>query len=323
MVDHGERSRLATMTVAVCVVTLRRPQELLRLLAALVDLRRPPGVALSFVIVDNDPAGSAKSVVAGMRARLPGNCIYALEPKPGVSQARNRALAVARPARWLAFVDDDETPAPNWLENLLREAATRRAVAVSGPVRPLFAGPVPGWLSATFELCYVRCRPGRPASELQTSNLLLDLRYLDAEGLDFDEGLGTHGGEDTDLCRAILARGGTIAWCEDAVVFEHVTQQRARLWWLLRRWARLGGTEVVLAGKRLPPPIARLSGLGKGGLRVLAGGAWLIATLPRLAAGDAEPAVRRLYTIARGVGMILAACGYIRRDYGAGGLASG
>jgi succinoglycan biosynthesis protein ExoM len=303
--------------VAVCVVTCRRPEGLARLLDALARLEVPGEAKVRFVVVDNDPSTeTARAVVEGWRHRLPGPLIYAREPRPGVSQARNAALGLAAPAPLVAFIDDDETPEPDWLGRLLACRRRTGAVAISGPVRPRFDAGVPTWLAATFGLCYVRPKPGRPVGELQSNNLLLDRCYLEREGLAFDDRLGGQGGEDTQLGNAIKARGGRLGWCDDAVVHEHITAERARLAWLLRRWMRLGGTEIVLAGMAKPAARARLQGLVRGGTRVLAGSAWLLGTLPQLVAGNAEPAVRRLYTVMRGVGMILAACGYIRHDYG-------
>jgi GT2 family glycosyltransferase len=303
--------------IAVCVVTCRRPDGLARLLAALARLEVPIGATVRFVVVDNDPrAAVAREVVEAWRHRLPGALTYAGEPRPGVSQARNAALRLAAPAPLVAFIDDDETSEPDWLARLLACWRQTGAVAISGPVRPRFDTGVPEWLAATFGLCYVRPKPGRPMDELQSNNLLLDRSYLERAGLAFDERLGGQGGEDTQLGNAIKARGGRLGWCEDAVVHEHIAAERARLLWLLGRWMRTGGTEIVLAGMAMPRARARLQGLLRGGTRVLAGSAWLLGALPRLAAGDAEPAVRRLYTVMRGVGMILAACGYIRHDYG-------
>jgi succinoglycan biosynthesis protein ExoM len=303
--------------IAVCIVTCRRPDGLARLLAALARLKVPDGAKVRFVVVDNDPlAVATREVVEAWRHRLPGLLTYAGEPRPGVSQARNAALRLAAPTPLVAFIDDDETPEPDWLAHLLACWQRTGAVAISGPVRPRFDASVPAWLAATFGLCYVRPKPGRPVDELQSNNLLLDRCYLEREGLAFDDRLGGQGGEDTQLGNAIRARGGQIGWCEDAIVHEHIATERARLLWLLGRWMRTGGTEIVLAGMAMPAARARLQGLLRGGTRVLAGSVWLVGTLPRLVAGDAEPAVRRLYTVMRGVGMILAACGYIRHDYG-------
>ena len=42
---------------------------------------------------------------------------YVLEPRPGLSHARNRGMSVAS-APLVAFIDDDAIPATDWLERL-------------------------------------------------------------------------------------------------------------------------------------------------------------------------------------------------------------
>ena len=65
---------------------------------------------------------------------------YVHEPRPGISHARNRGVAEAK-GDFVAFIDDDELPAPNWLESLLLTQRTYRADVVLGPVRPVFDRP--------------------------------------------------------------------------------------------------------------------------------------------------------------------------------------
>src|SRR5882724_13388305 len=74
------------VTVAVC--TRDRPEDLARCLDALAALRYP---GLELLVVDNAPATrDAHGVVAAR----PG-VRYAVEPRPGLGWARNRALAEA------------------------------------------------------------------------------------------------------------------------------------------------------------------------------------------------------------------------------------
>lgn len=308
----GPAGEAGRREIAVCIVTRRRPTQLRRLLEALRDLEAPPGIGCRFVVVDNDVEGSAAAVVEAARAGLPGPVLYVIEPHAGVSQARNTALRFARPAAFAAFIDDDETPSPGWLRHLHGHLVATGAAAACGPVRPVFERPVPAWLEATFELCYIRPKAGLQPSELHSCNLILDLRFLARAGLAFDPALGGQGGEDTSLGQAILAAGGTLAWADSAVVHEAIPAERARLSWLWRRWMRYGGTEAALAAKSR----AAWRSLAAGGARIVLGGLGLIAALPLLALGRAEPAVRRLYTVARGIGMLMAVCGHVRHDYG-------
>jgi hypothetical protein len=67
MGDQVPRDRV---TVAVCVITYRRPVGLARLLEAFAKLEIDDTIAPTIVVVDNDPEGSARPAVDC--AALPG-----------------------------------------------------------------------------------------------------------------------------------------------------------------------------------------------------------------------------------------------------------
>src|SRR5919206_4964652 len=117
-------SRRPMPRVVICVCTCARPRLLAHLLATLERLE-PGGLdlaELALVVVDNRPDGTARAVCEAARPRLPFRLAYAEEPEPGISFARNRALAeaMAMGAELVAFVDDDDEPRPDWLRHLLR-----------------------------------------------------------------------------------------------------------------------------------------------------------------------------------------------------------
>jgi glycosyltransferase involved in cell wall biosynthesis len=99
-------------TVVIC--TRDRADSLRRTLRSVLDLRYP---AFEVVVVDNSPKTSAtKDVIAELgdeRLR------YVLEPRPGLSCARNRGLAEAT-GEIVAFTDDDVIADAGWLAALVR-----------------------------------------------------------------------------------------------------------------------------------------------------------------------------------------------------------
>ena len=100
------------ITAVVC--TRDRPTELRRCLAGLLELSEPD---LEILIIDNAPRDNASKLafqdVVGDSSRFH----YVLEPKPGLSRARNRALEVAR-GDVVAFTDDDVRVDPHWISGL-------------------------------------------------------------------------------------------------------------------------------------------------------------------------------------------------------------
>jgi GT2 family glycosyltransferase len=72
-----------------------------------------------------------------------------VEPQPGLSRARNRALAWAADGDVLAFVDDDAVVDPGWHAALRRrwDDAPPTVACVGGPIRPRFDTEPPPWIS--------------------------------------------------------------------------------------------------------------------------------------------------------------------------------
>lgn len=247
--------------VVVAAATYRRPEALAALLPALQEQVRAasavlgPTCALELLVVDNDPAASARAAVeaAARGAEVPLR--YAHEPRPGIGHARNRLLSEAAGADVLVLLDDDELPRPGWLTGLLTTAARHGAAAVAGPVHPVFPAGEDPWIAAGGAARREE-RPGLATGTVlrraATNNLLLDLRFLARHGLRFDPALGLTGGEDSLLTGRITAAGGRIVWCAEAGVEETVTPQRnTRAFHLARRRAQ-SATHVLVDGLLAP-----------------------------------------------------------------------
>ncbi|HEY8310079.1 MAG TPA: glycosyltransferase family 2 protein, partial [Gemmatimonadaceae bacterium] len=136
--------------LAICIATHKRPVGLERLITALQALtfERRIEPAIEIVVVDNDPACSAKEQCATLARSSRWPLIYVSEPRRGISFARNAALRTAqsRKAQYIAFIDDDEAPTPPWLDELLAGMEEYAAGVVAGPVLPMFEGPVAPWM---------------------------------------------------------------------------------------------------------------------------------------------------------------------------------
>jgi glycosyltransferase involved in cell wall biosynthesis len=113
-------------TVAIC--TRERPEDLDRALAA---VRAQVGPSFDVLVVDNAPSTDrTRRVVQRHR-----NVRYAVEPRPGLNCARNRALDEAS-GDIVAFTDDDATPEPGWLAALMRNFGDPRVFCVTGLTLP-------------------------------------------------------------------------------------------------------------------------------------------------------------------------------------------
>lgn len=308
--------------VTVAVATFRRPADLAALLPLLAAEaagaeRARPDVKTGIVVVDNDPAGSAADVVAAHPAVR-----YVAEPTPGIAAARNRALAAADDADLLAFIDDDERPEPGWLARLLDTWADTGAAAVAGAVRTELPADADPWIveGEFFTRQHRASLPtGTPLPSAATNNLLLDLAPVRRAGLRFDPAFGISGGEDELFTRRLVAAGGTIAWCAEAVVHEEVRPDRLNRRFLLLRAFSYGSLdariEQHLAGSLPARTAARVRCVGMGLPRIGYGAVrWAYGRVTRSRWHDAYGS----QLLMRGLGLLAGSLGLTFSRYGRG-----
>jgi succinoglycan biosynthesis protein ExoM len=226
----------APKTVDVCIATFRRPLILAALLESL-RAQNLDGIAMRIVVVDNDREQSAQQVVEQFRADSGLPVVYAVEPQQNIALARNRALQLVE-ADYFAFVDDDETVSPGWLQALLDSVVRYDADLVFGPVLSTLPADAPSWARNCFH------RPRRPTGSLLQyggAGNMLARRAVVGQAR-FDPTFGLTGGEDTEFFYRLYCAGARLVWCDEAVASEPVSATRLTPTWLRRREFRSGQT---------------------------------------------------------------------------------
>ena len=301
------------MKVDIAIASYRRPKGLYRLLGGVQRLRFPEAAPdLRVVVVDNDPEGSARTVCEDARGWLDLPLVYSIEKRRGIPQARNAAIAAAQGrAELVAFIDDDEVPAPHWLAELIRVQAESGADAVAGPCEPLFEEPVPRWIERGRFFERPRHATGARVDYAFTHNVLVRTRSLAALGALFDERMALLGGSDGELFRRLAAQGHRIVWADEAIVFEWVPRSRANARWILERAFRVGSSSTFVDRHRLASPVSPA--------RLLAHGGWCLAKgatlLPVGALRGRAGAMQALRLAAFGAGRIGGLAGIHREEY--------
>lgn len=236
IVDSVEKDR-----ISVCICTFKRPKLLSRLLNSLAGQVRDPGFYFEVVVVDNDKDGSAEETVRNFRLRTEVKTIYDSEPEQNISLARNRAIRNAR-GNLIAFIDDDENPANDWLIQLYQHLNRYKADGVLGPVLPEFPPSAPGWLRQGDFFDRRRLATGSIISlrDTRTGNVLFRRTLFRDGELWFDPAYGRTGGEDGDFFRRQSRLGRVFVWCDKAVVHETVLPGRWRLSFHLKKSLRIG-----------------------------------------------------------------------------------
>ena len=271
----------APSTVVIGLCTFRRA-SVAETMASLGRLAPRPDARI--VVADNDEAPSARGRVEAAAAGHPLPVTYLHAPARNISVARNAVLDAARAsgARFLAWIDDDETAEPGWLAALLARQPETGAAAVLGPVHAVYGEGAPGWMrSGRVHDTLPVSGAGGQVLYGYTSNALMDLAHPALAGLWFDPARGRTGGEDTAFFQAVTAAGGEIAFAAGAVVAETVPPDRAALGWLLRRRFRIGQTHASLfAPKAGPARRVAAAGLSAAKVAACLGAATLRAADP-------------------------------------------
>jgi succinoglycan biosynthesis protein ExoM len=310
--DGGTRT-----SVTLAALTFRRPDDLTDLLPALVAQAEaaPGSYEVGVVIVDNDPAASARAAVTTFAETSAVPVRYAHEAVANIAAARNRALEVAG-TRLLLFLDDDERPSPDWLRLMLQTYERERPAAVVGPVVSVFDVEPDPWVRAGAFFVRRRLPTGTRVDVAATNNLLLDLDVVRRLGLRFDPAFGLTGGEDMLFTRRLRGSGEQIVWCDEAVVSDVVPAARVSHRWVTMRALSNGNswglTSVALAEGWQSHLTVRARLLGQGGVRLVGGSAraagGLLLRRPRDHA-------RGLRTMMRGIGMLSGAVGWRYQEY--------
>jgi len=240
------------MHVDVIVCTFRRPALLARLIDA-IAAQHSADWRLRLIVVDNDPLQSAQTVLTDAMACHPSlTSVYLSEPRKNIALARNAGLDTSD-ADYIAFIDDDECPSPDWLSRLLSSARDFNAGLVFGPVLPEYHADTPDWLinGGFFDRPRHATGTPLPLAEARTGNVLIRADLIQTTGLRFDPDFGLSGGEDSVFFRSLYPLAGNAIWCDEAIVHEAIPPERSTARWLLRRRFRIGSVEACMAKQKM------------------------------------------------------------------------
>ena len=264
-----------SMTIAVC--TRERPESLEMALGSIMEQHYP---RFDVLVVDNAPVTQGtREVVTRLAGKHP-EIRYEVEPRPGLSWARNRAAELAT-GEVVAWVDDDVVCDPWWATEVARgflevpdadvvtgtvvpsELATRSQLMFDrygsvrrrrGFARAVFSAGTPGGQSPLYPL---------PPFGIG-ANMAFRREAVERIG-GFDTALGagtlTRSAEDTAAFSVILLAGGIVVYQPSAVVHHHHRQDDGALRSLMLGHGRgLGAfyTSIVLRRPAVALELARL-----------------------------------------------------------------
>ncbi len=305
---------------SVIVCTRYRPERLAACLDALEAQDYPD---YEVVVVDNAPAGDATARLVGARGGRAA-VRYVMEPRPGLSWARNAGLAAAR-GKIVAFLDDDELPDRHWLAEMARGFTVAPHVAgVSGTVLPAkldtpaqclferFGGHSKGrgFTAGIFDQAsHASQHPLYPLPSFGVgASMAFDREALRAiGGFDVALGAGTpaRAGEDTAVISELMLDGATFVYWPAAIMWHEHRSEFAELELQLNGYGSGLTAFYVSALLRDPRRLGSLLRLARRALRDLRGhGSVRTATM-----GEGYPAALRRANL---LGMLAGPVRYLR-----------
>lgn len=251
------------MDITVIVCTYNRCNELAQSLESVAESLLPPAVSWEVLVADNNSSDQTRKVVEELNHRYPGRFRYLFEPHPGKSYALNSAIKQAN-GEVLAFMDDDVTVEPTWLDNLTSVLSTGEWAGTGGRTLPAHPFSPPAWMvfGAPYYLGGILCATfdlGDEPRQLEVApygvNMAFRKAMFEKYGT-FRTDLGPspdrnipRPNEDTEFGRRLMTAGERLRYEPSAVVHHPVPKDRVRKeyfldWWfdygraLVREWGR-------------------------------------------------------------------------------------
>jgi succinoglycan biosynthesis protein ExoM len=292
--------------VNICVCTYNRNELLEKCLLSLYAMEIPPDTQVSVTVIDNHERQLARKIVDELSATSTLQTYYVHETKRGIPHARNQAIteSYALKADYLAFIDDDEWVATDWLSKLYGYCMQRGGeLVVSGVVISELPANVPEAIAPLLTNSR-RLTTGTALTACATNNVIFPLAITRQLGLQFDASNPQAGGEDTVFFTKMDLQGIAIEHCAEAIVYEHIPPARTKLKWLAKRkfWA---GT--INAWRKQQQGRWWLSILISSALQVIAYSLLLIVLS---LAGQSLPRNKALMKVSRAAGELAGLFGY-------------
>ncbi len=243
-------------SISILIATHNRVKLLLQTLQSIAELSIPPDIEIELIICANACTDGTIDACQSQLTKLPFQARCVVEPEPGASYARNRAILESH-GDILVFLDDDVWVSHEWLSALLDVFNRYPADIAAGKITLWWnAVEKPGWLSRRSAHMLSCVDHGDKicelfsAGEAASANLAVKRCVLNTVS-GFRTDLGRKGrnilaGEDTYFIAEALKAGHRLFYAPRASLLHWVAPERITQGYLGRAAAGIGMAKVLM-----------------------------------------------------------------------------
>ncbi len=239
------------MEISIVICTYNRSSLLADVLDTLCKQDADPD-EFEIVVVDNNSSDRTKETTFQF-VETHRNMRFILEPRQGISYARNRGWAESK-GNYIAYVDDDCRIPPSWVRVAQRIIREHRPAMTGGPSFPFFLAEKPEWYKTEYGTRVITdiARPLKKKEYLAGLNFIFRKDILETLG-GFDIRLGMNGGRiayGEDIAVQMTLRKNMpdeiIYYDPELFVYHLVRAEKMTLPWLFRSFFAKGRYVYVL-----------------------------------------------------------------------------
>ncbi len=251
------------MAVTIILCTYNRAHSLHTALESVLASALASHVDWELLVVDNNSRDRTREVINEFCQRHPGRVRYIFEAQQGHTRAKNAGIRESR-GEILAFVDDDVTVEPAWLDNLAGGLRDGEWSGSGGRILPPQGFSPPPWLALKGPwgqggaLC-AQFDMGDTARQITEeppygANMAFRKEMFEKYGgfrTDLGHcGDGLIGNDDTEFGRRLMAGGERLRYEPLAVVYHSIPADRLNKKYFRAWWFAFGRAQMREKGRR-------------------------------------------------------------------------
>jgi GT2 family glycosyltransferase len=179
---------------------------------------------------------SARWARSGPPGALPSIRVVESRYEGHLGASATTAAEIAQ-GQFLAFLDDDASAEPDWLETLLRPFRDPAVIAVGGAPIPVYAKPRPRWLPGEFNWIFGCAYDGLPTRAAPINHLIGTTMAVRTRDMLAIGGIRSNNHGDMELSHRLLAMapGSKLIYEPEAIVKHYVSEHRLSWSYFWRR----------------------------------------------------------------------------------------